>query len=189
LTLRVVEGEGARIAVAFAVGEVPFRQLLTVQGRDRVHAPDVDGEHVEVLPRVLGDVVHGDVDLNELVAVGAALLAGIDDEPLLAGGDGLRILKAEVMARRDNPRFVVTSLDLPNPECVSRDLCCARGQDENFIKRIKNDLASDRTSDSSFLANQMRPFWSCAAYTLHQTLRTEVLAGTELANAQPSTGP
>jgi hypothetical protein len=35
----------------------------------------------------------------------------------------------------------------------------------------------------------MRPFWSCAAYTLHQTLRTEVLAGTELANAQPSTGP
>ena len=52
---------------------------------------------------------------------------------------------------------------------------------------IKNDLASDRTSDSSFLANQMRRFFSCAAYILHQTLRTEVLVGTELANAQPST--
>ena len=52
---------------------------------------------------------------------------------------------------------------------------------------IKNDLASDRTSDSSFLANQMRLFFSCAAYVLHQTLRTEVLVGTELANAQPAT--
>ena len=102
-------------------------------------------------------------------------------------GEFRTILKAEVMARGDNPRFVVTSLDLPSPECVYRDLYCARGQDENFIKMIKNDLASDRTSDSSFLANQMRLFFSCAAYILHQTLRTEVLAGTELANAQPST--
>ena len=102
-------------------------------------------------------------------------------------GDFRTILKAEVMARGDNPRFVVTSLDLPSPECVYRDLYCARGQDENFIKMIKNDLASDRTSDSSFLANQMRLFFSCAAYVLHQTLRTEVLVGTELANAQPST--
>jgi len=49
------------------------------------------------------------------------------------------------------------------------------------------DLASDRISDSRFLANQMRLFFSCAAYVLHQTLRTGVLAGTELANAQPST--
>ena len=97
------------------------------------------------------------------------------------------ILKAEVTARGDNPRFVVTSLDLPGPECLYRDLYCARGQDENFIKMIKNDLASDRTSDSTFLANQMRLFFSCAAYVLHHTLRTEVLVGTELANARPST--
>lgn len=102
-------------------------------------------------------------------------------------GEFRTILKAEVMARGDNPRFVVTSLDLPSPECVYRDLYCARGQDENFIKMIKNDLASDRTSDSRFLANQMRLFFSCAAYVLHQTLRTEVLVGTELANAQPAT--
>ena len=78
-------------------------------------------------------------------------------------------------------------MDLPGPECLYRDLYCARGRDENFIKMIKNDLASDRTSDSTFLADQMRLFFSCAAYVLHQTLRTEVLAGTELANAQPST--
>lgn len=96
------------------------------------------------------------------------------------------ILKAEVMELGANPRFVVTSLDLPSPECVYRDLYCARGQDENFIKMIKNDLASDRTSDHNFLANQMRLFFSAAAYVLHQTLRSELLADTELANAQPS---
>ena len=97
------------------------------------------------------------------------------------------ILKAEVMALGANPRFVVTSLDLPSPECVYRDLYCARGQDENFIKMVKNDLASDRTCDHSFLANHMRLFFSCAAYVLHQVLRSDLLAGTELANAQPCT--
>ena len=97
------------------------------------------------------------------------------------------VLKAEVMALGDNPRFVVTSLDLPSPESLYRDLYCARGQDENWIKMIKNDLASDRTSDHRFLANHMRLFFSCAAYVLHQALRTEVLVHTELAKAQPFT--
>ena len=97
------------------------------------------------------------------------------------------ILKAEVMSLGDNPRFVVTSLDLPTPESLYRDLYCARGQDENFIKMIKNDLASDRTSDQRFLANHMRLFFSCAAYVLHHALRTEVLIHTELAKAQPAT--
>ena len=89
------------------------------------------------------------------------------------------------MRTDDNPRFVVTSLDLPTPECLYRDLYCARGQDENFIKMIKNDLASDRTSDHRFLANHLRLFFACAAYVLHQALRTEVLVHTELAQAQP----
>ena len=97
------------------------------------------------------------------------------------------VLKAEVMAMGDNPRCVVTSLDLPSPESLYRDLYCARGQDENWIKMIKNDLASDRTSDHRFLANHLRLFFSCAAYVLHQTLRTEVLVHTELAQAQPFT--
>ncbi len=97
------------------------------------------------------------------------------------------ILKAEVMTLGDNPRFVVTSLNLPTPECLYRDLYSARGQDENFIKMVKNDLASDRTSDHRFLANHLRLFFSCAAYVLHQALRTEVLVHTELAKAQPAT--
>ncbi len=97
------------------------------------------------------------------------------------------VLKAEVMELGDNPRFVVTSLDLPSPECVYRDLYCARGQDENFIKMLKNDLAAGRTCDHTFLANHLRLFFSCAAYVLHQALRSEVLVHTELAGAQPLT--
>jgi hypothetical protein len=97
------------------------------------------------------------------------------------------VLKAEVMALGDNPRYVVTSLDLPTPESLYRDLYCVRGQDENWIKMIKNDLASDRTSDHRFLANHLRLYFSCAAYVLHQTLRTDVLVHTEMAKAQPAT--
>ena len=97
------------------------------------------------------------------------------------------VLKAEVMSLGDNPRFVVTSLEQPTPEILYRDLYCARGQDENFIKQVKNDLASDCTSDHTFLANHMRLFFACAAYVLHHGLRTEVLVHTELARAQPAT--
>jgi hypothetical protein len=97
------------------------------------------------------------------------------------------ILKAEVTTCGDNPRFIVTSLDLPTPTGLYRDLYSARGQDENFIKMLKNDLASDRTSDHRFRANHLRLFFSCAAYVLHQALRTEILVHTELAKAQPIT--
>jgi hypothetical protein len=97
------------------------------------------------------------------------------------------VLKAEVMTLGDNPRFVVTSLNGPHPESLYRDLYCARGQDENWIKMIKNDLGSDRTSDHRFLANHLRLFFACAAYVLHHALRTEVLIHTELAKAQPFT--
>lgn len=97
------------------------------------------------------------------------------------------ILKAEVMGLGDNPRFVVTSLADPTPQALYRDLYCARGQDENFIKAIKNDLASDRTSDHAFLANHLRLFYACAAYSLIHSLRENVLCHTELAKAQPMT--
>jgi len=97
------------------------------------------------------------------------------------------VLKAEVLTLGDNPRFVVTSLEQPSPESIYRDLYCARGQDENWIKMIKNDPASDRTSDHRFLANHLRLYFSCAAYVLHQTLRADVLVHTELAQAQAYT--
>jgi len=96
------------------------------------------------------------------------------------------ILKAEITALGDNPRFVITSLRRPSPQTLYEELYCARGQDENYIKAIKCDLKSDRTSDSSFLANHMRLFYACAGYVLHHGLRTETLRGTEFERAQPS---
>lgn len=97
------------------------------------------------------------------------------------------IVKAEVMEKGDNPRFVVTSLTQPTPQIVYEQLYCARGNDENYIKAIKCDLKSDRTSDTTFLANHMRLYYACAAYVLHHALRTQTLQHTELAQAQPST--
>jgi len=96
------------------------------------------------------------------------------------------VLKAEVMSLGNNPRFVVTSLADPAPQLLYQDLYCARGQDENFIKAIKNDLASDRTCDHGFLANHLRLFYACAAYCLIHSLRENTLGHTELARAQPT---
>jgi len=97
------------------------------------------------------------------------------------------VLKAEVMSAGDNPRFVVTSLDAPTPAMLYEDLYCARGNCENDIKAVKNDLHSDRTSATTFLANAMRLLLACAAYVLHHALRTHTLQHTALAQAQPST--
>ena len=97
------------------------------------------------------------------------------------------ILKAEVMAAGDNPRFVVTSLEAPTPQIVYEDLYGARGNGANDSKALKGALHSDRTSATTFLANAMRLLLSCAASVLHHALRTHTLQHTALAQAQPST--
>ena len=97
------------------------------------------------------------------------------------------ILKAEVNRAGDNPRFVVTSIDNACPETVYRDLYCPRGQDENFIKQLKNDLTADRMSGQGFLGNSLRLFYACAAYELVHALRMNTLQYTPLASAQPAT--
>src|SRR5271170_1508177 len=53
-------------------------------------------------------------------------------------------------------RFVVTCLDVGSAEWIYDSLYCARGQAENLIKLHKTQLASDRTSCRSALANQVR---------------------------------
>ena len=59
------------------------------------------------------------------------------------------------------------------------EIYCQRGDSENRIKELKNDLEIDRTSCTSFLANQVRVLLTSAAYVLYQELRA-VLRGTEL---------
>jgi len=97
------------------------------------------------------------------------------------------LLKAEVMALGENPRFVVTSLPDHDAGMLYEELYCDRGQTENFIKYLKTELASDRTSCTTFLANCMRLTMHAAAYILHQQLRTQALQYTAMAQAQPST--
>ena len=52
-------------------------------------------------------------------------------------------------------RYIVTSLK-GDPRHLYEDIYCARGQAENLIKMHKGQLASDRTSCQSPLANQLR---------------------------------
>ena len=72
-------------------------------------------------------------------------------------------------------------------EWLYDSLYCARGQAENLIKRHKSQLASDRTSCRSPLANQMRLILHTAAYWLMLTVRDAIPRPQALANGEFST--
>jgi len=84
-------------------------------------------------------------------------------------------------------RFVVTNLDEGSAGHVYDILYCARGQAENLIKMHKSQLASDRTSCRSPLANQVRLVLHTAAYWLMLTLRDAVPATDRLHKAEFAT--
>ena len=96
------------------------------------------------------------------------------------------IIKAEVVHAvgkdpRDNPRFVITNMK-QSPQWIYEHVYCQRGDIENRIKEL-HDLAIDRTSCTSFWANQFRVLLTAAAYVLMQELRFRA-AGTACARAQ-----
>jgi hypothetical protein len=99
------------------------------------------------------------------------------------------VAKAEHLPGRSNPRFVVTSLKRAavGKRRVYEDLYCARGEMENRIKEQQLYLFADRTSSSSFRANQTRLYFSSIAYLLLEALRRVGLAGTDMARALCST--
>lgn len=84
-------------------------------------------------------------------------------------------------------RFIVTNLDLGSPEWLYETLYCARGQAENLIKLHKAQLASDRTSCRSALANQVRLVLHTAAYWLMLTVRDAIPKSRDLAKAEFAT--
>jgi len=84
-------------------------------------------------------------------------------------------------------RFVVTSLDIGAAEWIYDSLYCARGQAENLIKLHKTQLASDRTSCRSALANQVRLVLHTAAYWLMLTVREAIPKARDLAGAEFAT--
>jgi hypothetical protein len=85
------------------------------------------------------------------------------------------IFKAEVTqidgrAAKDNPRYVVTNMR-GSAQHIYENIYCRRGQFENRLKELKNDLCMDRTSCSAFLANQLRVLMTTAAFALFQEIR------------------
>ena len=84
-------------------------------------------------------------------------------------------------------RFVVTNLRFGSAEWLYDTLYCARGQAENLIKLHKSQLASDRTSCRSPLANQVRLVLHTAAYWLMLMVRDAIPKPQPLATAEFTT--
>jgi hypothetical protein len=84
-------------------------------------------------------------------------------------------------------RYVVTSFTHGSAEWLYDSLYCARGQAENLIKLHKRQLASDRTSCRSALANQVRLVLHTAAYWLMLTVRDAIPKPQPLAVAEFAT--
>lgn len=93
------------------------------------------------------------------------------------------IVKVEVSSMGTNIRYIVTDmLDFRTRELYEKGYC-ARGAAELRIKEHKLYLHSDRSSCSSFKANQFRLFLHSMAYVLLHALQKETLRNTEFANA------
>lgn len=99
------------------------------------------------------------------------------------------ICKLTYDAKGARRHFVVTSFSTAQVSAgtLHADYYCPRGEMENRIKEHQLDLFSDRTSTHEFESNQLRLWFSSFAYVLMQALRQQVLAHTELADAQLGT--
>ncbi len=100
------------------------------------------------------------------------------------------IIKADIALHpgrkpKENPRFIVTNLKT-TPRFIYQKVYCARGDIENRIKELKHGLEIDRTSCTSFNANQLRVLMTAAAYVLMQELRLQARR-TGCARAQVNT--
>ena len=94
------------------------------------------------------------------------------------------VVKAEVTSQGPNPRYVTTSRS-DRPKHLYQ-FYCQRGDSENRIKELKEDLHADRLSCHRFQANKFRLLLHAAAYVLLQVVQ-DSLASSELARAQVKT--
>jgi Transposase DDE domain group 1 len=84
-------------------------------------------------------------------------------------------------------RYIVTNIVRGSAQWLYDTLYCARGQAENLIKLHKTQLASDRTSCRSPLANQVRLVLHTGAYWLMLKLRDTIPRPQPLATAEFTT--
>ena len=96
------------------------------------------------------------------------------------------VARLEATTRGFDARYVVTSLP-GEARPLYEDVYCIRGQAENLIKMHKCQLASDRTSCQSPVANQVRLVLHTCAYWLMLSLRDAVPPANPLANAEFAT--
>ncbi|MGV8125572.1 MAG: transposase [Candidatus Xenobiia bacterium LiM19] len=80
------------------------------------------------------------------------------------------IVKAEYLKKGENVRFVVTNIAYASPGEIYH-FYCQRGDMENRIAELKNHLKADRTSCTSFLANQFRLFLHSCALSSYRLFR------------------
>jgi hypothetical protein len=97
------------------------------------------------------------------------------------------VARIEATYKGIDTRYVVTNITRGGPQWLYDTRYCARGQAENLIKRHKSQLASDRTSCRSPLANQMRLILHTAAYWLMRELRNAIPQPQPLASGEFST--
>jgi hypothetical protein len=84
------------------------------------------------------------------------------------------VARIEATGKGLDIRYVVTSIARCDAASLYSGIYCARGQAENLIKRHKSQLASDRTSCRSPLANQMRLILHTAAYWLMRSMHDAI---------------
>ena len=156
-----------------------------LEAERRVRGGDGGKSGVEALYRAADEEGAADVEGGETehLYVDAATLGQLESR-------AADLFKAEVVrlgARepKDNARFVVTNLRRV-PQRVYEVVYCQRANIENRIKELLYGLAIDRTSCTSFWANQMRVMLTAAAYVLMQELRL-CATGTTFARAQVTT--
>jgi len=97
------------------------------------------------------------------------------------------VARIEATEQGLDTRYVVTSLRIGSAEWIYDSLYCARGQAENLIKLHKTQLASDRTSCRSALANQVRLVFHTAAYWLVLAVRNGIPKPCDPATAEFNT--
>ena len=97
------------------------------------------------------------------------------------------VARIEATTKGLDIRCVVTNLLGGSAEWLYDTLYCARGQAENLIKLHKAQLASDRTSCRSPLANQVRLVLHTGAYWMMLKLRDAIPEPQPLARAEFTT--
>jgi hypothetical protein len=143
--------------------------------------------------KALDALVHAETQAVDVRWAGASEVAVLRDytETLYAAETWKShrrvVARIEATYKGLDTRYVVTNISHCGARWLYDSLYCARGAAENLIKRHKSQLASDRTSCRSPLANQMRLTLHTAAFWLMRTLRDAIPRPQALASGEFST--